>query len=89
MRMGKKVVLQERGQAAQVIAGKHVKSLWFIHDKTVAPYAFAGLRAGIDIDFDAVLKKQSDAFTSVPCHIGDTTHILFSSGTTGEPKVMM
>jgi len=46
----------------------------------------AALREG-DVTWDAFL-SDDDAFDSVPCAPDDTTNILFSSGTTGDPKVI-
>ncbi len=41
-----------------------------------------------DIAFDDFLDGKSDVFESITCDPDDTTNILFSSGTTGDPKVI-
>merc|ERR1719198_1674669 len=47
------------------------------------------MRPNLDCDWHSFLHRCSDEFTSVKRSAMDTSNILFSSGTTGEPKAIV
>ena len=78
-RAGKRLPLYEK-----VIAANAPKAIVFFSE---GGDAIARTEREDDTTWDAFLSDE-ETFTAVPCHPDANTNILFSSGTTGEPKAI-
>ena len=78
-RAGKRLPLYEK-----VIAAKAPKAILFLCDGSDA---VAQVQRENDMTWEDFL-SETETFTAVPCHPDAHTNILFSSGTTGEPKAI-
>lgn len=78
-RAGKRLPLYEK-----VIAANAPKAIVFACEGSDR---VAGIQREDDMTWDDFL-SDTDTFTAIPCHPDAHTNILFSSGTTGEPKAI-
>jgi acetyl-CoA synthetase len=69
--------------------GKQSREVTSSGDLSVNIHCSVVLRASFDLAWYEFLKDSNDSFVSVKCSSMDPCNILFSSGTTGEPKAIV